>query len=264
VAVLLNEGSAPGSEIIAAALEQQDCATLVGEPTFGTTTSKSRIELPQGGGLRLTTDRWFTLKHKSVAGTARRTRRCDRRAGRNAGRSRPVRPTLDRAIELLRAGWARTLRRNGSLPRKGSTTMDTTTTTRTLQPLSESDLMVADPAEDIRDRTVFDRNGDEVGRVDDLLIDGEESKVRFIRLGAGGFLGIGEDHFLIPVDAITGIDERGVHIDQTREHVAGGPKYQPELATDVDYYGDVYGHYGYGPYWGTGYAYPAYPYYPAR
>lgn len=142
--------------------------------------------------------------------------------------------------------------------------MNTTTRNATIEPLSQSNLMVEDPAEDIRDRTVYDRNGDEVGTVKDLFIDSDQSKVRFVQLGAGGFLGIGEDTFLIPVDAITSIDERGVHIDQTREHVAGGPAYQPDLVADMGYYGEVYGHYGYAPYWGPGYAYPAYPYYTPR
>jgi sporulation protein YlmC with PRC-barrel domain len=141
--------------------------------------------------------------------------------------------------------------------------MNTTSRTNVaLEPLSQSDLTVEDPAEDIRGRTVFDRNDDEVGTVKDLMIDRDESRVRFMELGAGGFLGIGEDTFLIPVDALTSIDDKGVHIDKTREHVAGGQKYQPELVTDMDYYGDVYGYYGYAPYWGAGYAYPAYPYYP--
>lgn len=140
--------------------------------------------------------------------------------------------------------------------------METPTKNLTLEPLSQSDLVVRDPAEDIRDRAVYDRSGDEVGTVNDLIIDRDESKVRFMRIGAGGFLGIGEDTFLVPIDAITGIDDDGVHIDQTREHVAAGPKYQPNLVTEMSHYGDVYGYYGYAPYWGAGYAYPAYPYYP--
>lgn len=137
----------------------------------------------------------------------------------------------------------------------------TQTANITLEPLSQSDLELRDAAEDIRERTVFDRNGDEAGTVKDLIIDRDESRVRFMRLGAGGLLGIGEDTFLIPIDAITGIDERGVHIDQTREHVAGGPAYQPELTRNPEHYGDVYSHYGYTPYWGAAYAYPAYPVY---
>ena len=140
--------------------------------------------------------------------------------------------------------------------------MESQTRNVAIEELSRSDLTVRDPAEDIRERTVYDRDGNEIGHVKDLMIDREESKIRFLQLGAGGFLGIGEDTFLIPVDAITRIDDDGVWIDQSREHVAGGPTYQPDLVSDIDYFGDVYGYYGYGPYWGVGYSYPAYPYYP--
>lgn len=138
----------------------------------------------------------------------------------------------------------------------------TSTTNVVLEPLSQSSLTVGIEAEDIRGRAVYDRHDDEVRTVTDLIIDRGESKVRFIQLGAGGFLGIGEDTFLIPVDAITGIDAEGVHIDKTREHVAGGPTYQPDLVAKAGCYGDVYAYYGYAPYWGAGYAYPAYPYLP--
>ena len=127
--------------------------------------------------------------------------------------------------------------------------------------MSDAHLTVADPAEDVRGRTMLDRAGDEIGEVDDLLIDEQEAKVRFLQVASGGFLGIGEQHFLVPVDAITSIDADHVQIDKTREHVAGAPKYQPDLVDDA-YYGGIYGYYGYGPYWGPGYVYPGYPYYP--
>lgn len=128
--------------------------------------------------------------------------------------------------------------------------------------LSDTDLTVADTSIDVRGRTVIDRAGDEIGEVDDLLIDEVESKVRMLRVASGGFLGIGERTFLIPVEAVTRIDAEHVHIDQTREHVAGSPAYDPDLAYDVDYYGGLYGYYGYTPYWAPGYVYPSYPYYP--
>ena len=132
---------------------------------------------------------------------------------------------------------------------------------QTLERLSDSDLTVADPAEDVRGRTVVDRVGDEIGDVDDLMLDTSETKIRFLQVAAGGFLGLGERKFLIPVDAIAKIDEDHVHVDRTREQVAGAPPYEPHLAIDRDYYTDVYGYYGYTPYWGPGYVYPAYPYY---
>jgi sporulation protein YlmC with PRC-barrel domain len=131
--------------------------------------------------------------------------------------------------------------------------------TASLRKLSDTDLTVADPAEDVRGRKVLDRRGDEVGEVDDLLIDDRQHRVRFLRVASGGFLGLGETKTLVPVDAVTALDGQAVHIDRTREHVAGAPAYDPDLTYDQDYYGGLYGYYGYGPFWAAGYAYPAFP-----
>jgi sporulation protein YlmC with PRC-barrel domain len=124
-------------------------------------------------------------------------------------------------------------------------------------------LTVADPADDIRGRKVVDRNGEEIGEIDSLFIDEEERHVRFLEVASGGFLGIGESKFLMPIDAITRIEDEVVHVDQTRERVAAGPRYDPELV-ELPSWLDYYGYYGYGPYWGPGYIYPPYPYYPPR
>lgn len=141
--------------------------------------------------------------------------------------------------------------------------MATTNKARSLVRLSDSDLELADKAEDIRGRKVVDKNGDEIGHVDDLFVDETAGKVRFLQVAAGGFLGLGEKKFLVPVDAITRIDDEHVHIDQTRQQVIGAPEYNPTLEEkdDNDYWSGLYGHYGYTPYWGPGYTYPPYPYY---
>lgn len=130
-----------------------------------------------------------------------------------------------------------------------------------LRSLGDADLMTRDRAEDIRSRKVVDARGDELGKIDELLIDDDEQKVRFLRVASGGFLGIGQDKVLIPVEAITRITEDVVHVDQTRDRIAGAPKYDPELV-DVEYFRSLYEHYGYTPYWGPGYVYPPYPGYP--
>lgn len=134
-----------------------------------------------------------------------------------------------------------------------------TSAKRTLRTLSDADLTTRDKAEDIRHRKVVDAAGQEMGKIDALLIDDQEHKVRFLRVASGGFLGIGKSKVLIPVEAIKKIDEDEVRVDQTREHVANAPTYDPDLVDDR-YYESVYGHYGYQPYWGAGYMYPGYPY----
>ena len=139
-------------------------------------------------------------------------------------------------------------------------------TTAALRRLSDTELKIADPAEDIRDRKVVDRDGEELGEVNDLLIDEHDRRVRFLEVASGGFLGLGQTKFLLPVDAITRISDDTVYVNQTRQHIAGAPPYDPNLIhEDVgegSYYGDVYRYYDYHPYWDKDYTYPAYPYYP--
>lgn len=125
--------------------------------------------------------------------------------------------------------------------------------------LSDTDLTPASEDDDIRGSSVVDRNGDDVGKVDDLVIDPDERRVRFLQVGSGGFLGVGEQKVLIPVDAVENIDDV-VHIEKDRAHVAGAPEYDPKLIQDPKYYDDVYGYYGYPPYWTSGYVYPPYPF----
>jgi len=128
--------------------------------------------------------------------------------------------------------------------------------------LGDTDLTVSDPAEDIRGRTVRDRDGKEIGKVNGLLIDRDEQKVRYLQVEAGGFLGLGERHFLIPVDAITRIVGNYVHINETQERVIGAPGYDPTLGPEPSYWDRLSGYYGYLPFWGVGYGgYPLVPFY---
>jgi sporulation protein YlmC with PRC-barrel domain len=140
------------------------------------------------------------------------------------------------------------------------------TSTRTQEPtsilhrLKDSDLQLADPKADIRGRKVKDAAGEEIGKVDDLLVDAEEQKVRFLEVASGGLLGLGETKSLIPVEAVARISDDEVHISHTLARVAAAPSYDPDLR-ERKHLSEVYSYYGYGtPYWGLGYVYPRYPY----
>ncbi len=83
--------------------------------------------------------------------------------------------------------------------------------------LSDAEFRFEDPALDIRGLGVFNRDGKQLGDVKDLYIDTEKRKIRFLDVGAGGFLGLGERRFLIPVEAVAEIDDDAVTVDYTRE-----------------------------------------------
>jgi sporulation protein YlmC with PRC-barrel domain len=127
--------------------------------------------------------------------------------------------------------------------------------------LNDESLILSDPSQDIRHRKVVDSNGEEIGHVSDLFVDRELKKVRMLQVAAGGFLGLGDRHFLIPVDAVRRVTQNAVYIDQTRAKVIGSPPYDPKLI-DVPFresWAGYYGYYGYSPYWNPAYISPVLP-----
>jgi len=147
-------------------------------------------------------------------------------------------------------------------------TVKQTTAFASLVKISDTDLTLADPAQDVRGRALVDSEGVKIGEVEDLLIDADERRVRFLTAWEGGYgvLHLGKRRFVIPVDAITFIDTKNVHIDQTSERMADAEAvaYDPTLVPEPSFWEGVYGWYGYPPYWTRGYYYPPYPYYHYR
>jgi sporulation protein YlmC with PRC-barrel domain len=107
--------------------------------------------------------------------------------------------------------------------------------------------------------SVFDRDGNHVGHVDDLSIERVGGKVVYAIMAFGGFLGIGEKFHPIPWSLLDYDPERGGYVvPLDKAALQGAPNYERYELVDLggpDYrkYGDrifdYYGQYGVGPYW---------------
>ncbi|MGK7957811.1 MAG: carboxyl-terminal processing protease CtpA [Crocosphaera sp.] len=64
--LLVNQGTASASEILAGALKDNGRATLVGEKTFGKGLIQSLFELPDGAGLAITVAKYETPNHNDI------------------------------------------------------------------------------------------------------------------------------------------------------------------------------------------------------
>ncbi len=64
--VLINEGSASASEIVAGALKDNQAATVVGKKSFGKGSVQELRNLRSGGVLKVTIARWFTPAGKNI------------------------------------------------------------------------------------------------------------------------------------------------------------------------------------------------------
>lgn len=97
----------------------------------------------------------------------------------------------------------------------------------TLVRLSDTSLTVQDPAEDVRSYKMVDKDGKEIGEVNELLIDERDKKVRFLEAESGGDAWHRIDP--IPASSRYGYQDRGR--DRPREprerSYRGRPPLQP-------------------------------------
>jgi sporulation protein YlmC with PRC-barrel domain len=115
----------------------------------------------------------------------------------------------------------------------------------TLVPLGEQAESPGGGQQDLRGRRVFDRAGEEIGNVRDLLLDGDTGQIRILVVAADFTVDATPPQFAIPVDAIARLEPDRLFLDHLRERVLGGPRYDPAQPPPPDYWDGLTAYYGY-------------------
>jgi sporulation protein YlmC with PRC-barrel domain len=102
---------------------------------------------------------------------------------------------------------------------------------------------------------VINREGEQLGNIKDLMIDLDDAQIAYAVLSFGGFLGLGDKLFAIPLEALIfrGKDHT-VILDVDKEVLKNAPGFDKDQWPDDAQYEagwllDIYEYYGYSPYW---------------
>ena len=95
--------------------------------------------------------------------------------------------------------------------------------------------------------------GEDLGKIEELMIDLENARVGYAVLSFGGLLGIGDKLFAIPLEALRlDAENHRFVLDIDRERLEQAPGFDkddwPE-ADDLGYRREVFAFYGHDPYW---------------
>jgi sporulation protein YlmC with PRC-barrel domain len=100
---------------------------------------------------------------------------------------------------------------------------------------------------------VVNTSGEDLGKIEDLMIDIQSGRVAYAVLSFGGFLGLGDKFFALPWEAMTLDTNRKVFVlnvdKDVLEKAPGFDKNNWPQTGDSDWLTGVYEYYGYKPYW---------------
>jgi sporulation protein YlmC with PRC-barrel domain len=95
--------------------------------------------------------------------------------------------------------------------------------------------------------------GEDLGKIEEIMIDIHSGRVAYAVLSFGGFLGMGNKLFAVPWGSLTvDLDNKEFVFDVSRETLENAPGFDkddwPDMA-DPDWGAQIHSHYGRTPYW---------------
>ncbi len=119
--------------------------------------------------------------------------------------------------------------------------------------MSEHSLVLS--ATSVIGNKVINPAGELLGSIKELMIDFDEGQIAYAVLSFGGFLGLGDKLFAIPLEALTfATEDHTAILDVEKEVLRSAPGFDKDHWPDNAQYEagwllDIYEYYGYSPYW---------------
>ena len=101
--------------------------------------------------------------------------------------------------------------------------------------------------------SVVNTQNEDLGKIEDLVLDAGAGRIAYAVLSFGGFLGMGEKYFAIPWNAFHfNLKENHAVLNVDKKLLENAPGFDkdawPNMA-DSTWGNSIYKHYGYTPYW---------------
>jgi sporulation protein YlmC with PRC-barrel domain len=108
-------------------------------------------------------------------------------------------------------------------------------------------------ADSVVGNRVQNLSGDNLGKIEDVMLDGASATIAYAVLSFGGFMGMGDKLFAVPWNALTLIEDEDYFLLDVEESVLeNAPGFDkdswPDFA-DARWGADIHTHYGTTPYW---------------
>jgi sporulation protein YlmC with PRC-barrel domain len=109
------------------------------------------------------------------------------------------------------------------------------------------------PAKSVIGSTVVNSNYEDLGKIEDLVLDAGAGRIAYAVLSFGGFLGMGDKYFAIPWNGFQfHLAEKRIVLNVDKKLLEKAPGFDknnwPNMA-DSSWGSGIYKHYGLAPYW---------------
>ena len=108
-------------------------------------------------------------------------------------------------------------------------------------------------ASSLQSNSVKNAQGDDLGKIEDIMLDTSAGQISYAVLSFGGFLGLGDKLFAIPWSALElDTENKEFRLDVNKEKLENAPGFDKDnwpKSEDRKWLGDVYSYYKAPPYW---------------